>query len=365
VRFRFLKGKEYLGGEKLLSIPFPKPKQGVFEKYNLEFGNYFINCTFGAHCSLLAIIDDLKFNANEYALLPSYICDSVLKSFDLRGIPYKFYAVQEDLTPDFSHIDSVIRDNIRVLFFIDYLGRPQTKNVSAHLKKYADKNIAVIQDAVHCIKLEINDLYGDYIINSFRKTTPFEGSIILSKGGLRINFSRGMNFKFLFYKRFGQILRSLHLKLSIISPGYFLKCLQAAEKHYYSPFIHRLPVLNRWLINRIDFNEMAANNRLLYRKLFKLYGKYVPGHLQNSDFTPLGFFIVIPNRNEIVNKLRANSIFCPIFWRIPNEVTKEDFRESWFLSNNSLVIPFSYPMTMSLNSLLSAVKAIIFYSANL
>lgn len=332
-----------IGGEKVfpLSIFFLKNKNDIFTDYKKEFKDFNINYTFGGYCSLLAIIDDINFKENDTVLLPSYLCASILRPFDTRGIKYEFYKIDNNLTPDIHHIKQLLNGTTKGIVFIDYMGKSQIDNVMPWKDMLIKQGVKIIQDCVQTRKINANHVYGDYVFNSFRKTTPFEGSVILSKTKMKIAYARGTNYKFVFNKRIGQILRYFHIHYNYFKPKLFLSFIEKAEIEYQDAKIYKLPSINKALIRKIDFKKLSENHLINYNILLKQFKDFVPESLRNVDFKPFGFFMLVNNRDSVRKFLYENGIFCPIHWQLPTQVDKIIFQDSWNISEKALTIPLA------------------------
>lgn len=350
---------QFLGGEKLFPFSFflRRKVRSIFEHLSIEFADMNVYYTFGAHSSLLAIIDQLGIHSNEHILLPSYLCTSVLESFKVRNVHFRFYSVNSDLTIDTNSI--VLNSQLRAILVIDYFGKPKVDEVKRIISRVKGLNVAIIQDAVHTILPVKVDCYGDYIFNSFRKTTPLEGSFLISKTKMSIKYSTIGHTRFLFYKRIGQLLRFLHLKTGMVSVNSFLSYLNKGEHVYYDSRIYKMPRLNFFLLKRLSFERMALYYKEIHQQLLERFKDCVPKTFQTLTFTPFGFFLVVNRRDEMLTDLRHKSIFCPIHWALPQEVSKSEFPDSHRLSQCALTIPYTYPMTMEFNALVDAINLAI------
>jgi dTDP-4-amino-4,6-dideoxygalactose transaminase len=332
-----------IGGEKVfpLSICFLKDRNNIFSDYQKEFGNFYINYTFGGYYSLLAIIDDLNLKKNDVVLLPSYLCSTLLKPFDCRGVKYDFYKVDDNLSPDFKHIERLLSSDTRAILFIDYMGKSQIENILPYRDTLMKNGVKIIQDCVQTIRIKAGEIYGDYAFNSLRKITPFEGSVILSKNEMHICFARGINRKFIFYKRTGQILRYFYLRYNIFKPDLFLRFIEKAEEAYHVPVIYNLPRTNKFLIRKIGLEQLLEKNQMNYSVLVNKFGPFIPERLRNADLKPFAFFMLVKDRDRVRRSLYEKGVFCPIHWRLPDRINKSLFQESWAISEKAITIPLT------------------------
>jgi len=95
--------------------------------------------------------------------------------------------------------------------------------------------------------------------------------------------------------------------------------------------------VSRWLIQKFDFNTFQ-NRREFYQKLVKEYNSVALFKTLPVNVVPLGFPVVINERDIKRNKLRKNNIFCPIHWKL-NSVRLSGMKDSESLSEQLLTLP--------------------------
>lgn len=334
--------KIVLGGEHYFSPSYFFKKNNHYIDNLIEVfkEDYYINFTFGGYFSILAILEDIisKNSNNFVVLLPSYLCPSILKPFQLKGIQYKFYKVDEDLFIDTTHLISQIDNNVKAVFFIDYFGASQLYRLTDVINLLKSKNIVIIQDVVQCIKIEKDKLFGDYIFNSFRKFFPFEGSIILSKVKIIIDYSKSRN-KYIKYKRIGQLLRFLYIEYGLFNNKIFLKFLKMSEDRYHSVVIIKMPRINYWFLNKVELEKLLLERIKNFNYLKAGMEYLMPSLLTKNDFIPLGFVIKHNKRDIIRKQFFKFKIYTPIHWIINDDILPTEFKESKKLSLSVLTIP--------------------------
>jgi hypothetical protein len=331
-----------IGGEHFFSpsLLFKKSK-GYIDRLIRDFkDDYNVSFTFGGHYSLLAIIDAIKpaFNNDSVVLFPSYLCPSILKPFKSREIKYKFYKIDENLFVDTDYLISIIDNNVKAVLFIDYFGASQIDQLQTVLEILKSKKIIIVQDIVQCLQIRKDKLFGDYIFNSFRKFFPFEGSILLSKRKMNIDF-RGSSNKYIEYKRIGQFLRYFHIKYNLGSSKHFLYFFRKAEDCYYINDILSMPKFNLRQLNKYDIEFIANKQKYYFSQLFNAFYDKVPGLLHKNNFVPLGFVIKIDGRDSVREYLFKQHIFSPIHWILPVEIDVKVFSKSTNLSSLILTLP--------------------------
>ncbi|MDD3567446.1 MAG: hypothetical protein PHT92_03505 [Bacteroidales bacterium] len=333
-----------IGGEHYFTLGqlFRKSK-GYIDHLVEEFGSFYnISFTFGGYFSLIAIIRALKpkFETDSIVLLPSYMCPSILIPFKLEGIKYRFYKVDEELFIDIDYLKSIIDERVKAVLFIDYFGASQLDRIQSIIAFLSARNITIIQDVVQCIELNNNFLFGDFIFNSFRKFSPFDGSIILSKEKMKIHFYDETN-KYLKFKRWGQVLRYLHIELNLFPSSCFLKIFGQANKHYHVNGILKFSKFNLKQLNKFDVDQMVSNQKHYFNLLFYNFGNNMPKLLQSKNYVPLGFVIKLDNRDFVRKEFFKKNIFPPIHWILSTEFENTICEKSLMLSNEILTIPIT------------------------
>lgn len=331
-----------IGGEHIFSpaFLFEKQKGYINSLENTFKSDYHINYTFGGYYSLMLILNNLNLTKGDEVLIPSYLCPSIVNLFKLKKIKASFYKVDEELIIDNDFLISIINKNTKAVLFIDYFGRSQSEHLNPVLEKLTAKNISIIQDTVQCLEIKKENLFGDYIFNSFRKFFPFEGSILLSKKQI-INTKSKSNHTYLFYKRFGQYFRYIHLKYNFFSSKVFLFFLKKSEAIYYKDYVVKMPAFNRKNLNKYDIDLYIKHQRHYFDLLTQEFNFETLSLLKNDNYIPMGYVIKLKNRDSVRNNLFNNNIFPPIHWKLNFKMDKNIFRNSIDLSEKILTIPLT------------------------
>jgi hypothetical protein len=353
-----------IGGEHYFSplIFFRRSRGYIDDLVQYLKSEYYINFTFGGYFSILAIIDVIKSNCtnDSFILLPSYSCPSILIPFKKKGLKYKFYKVDDELLIDTDYLISIIDDKVKAVFFIDYFGTSQLENIQIVLDILRLKQIKIVQDIVQSLQIKKEQLYGDYIFNSFRKFFPFEGSILLSKERINVNFSNDKN-KYIKPKRIGQLLRYFHIRFNFFSSKLFLKLFYEAEQSYYVDEILRMPDFNLKQLNKFCIDQIIENHKYYFNLLYKEFGSKMPNLLNVNDTIPFCFIIKLKNRDLIRRELFNYNIFLPIHWILSKEIEQSIFEKSNKLSSIILTIPLSGLTTKKYIYLIENLKKTINY----
>ena len=115
----------------------------------------------------LALFAKYALTPGATVLLPSYHCPSLVEPFIWANCHIKFYNVNNDLTPDFTHITDV-EPNTGAIVLVRYFG--WECDIKKFYKMAKTAGYIVIEDLAHAA--HINNLYGDAGVTSLRKFYP-------------------------------------------------------------------------------------------------------------------------------------------------------------------------------------------------
>ena len=337
-----MKKKTYIGGEFYWkpSIFFRKKNFDLNEYLKKKYPQKQFTFTGGGFYSLFRIIDDLNFKKEEEILFPSYLCPTILIPFRKRNIQYRFFKVDKKLEIDIDDIKSKITENTKAVFFINYFGFPPNQEKKEFLKKLKKKGIIIIEDMVQSFFSDI-ELIGDYAFNSFRKFLPVDGSVIISDKLLKKK-EYPTTTKYNLYKFIGQFLRYLTVEHQMIDfSKYFLKLLVKANDEYYRHESVSTNYLNKLFLTKIDVDNLINFYRKNFTTLLKSFSIIAVFKKLDKDTVPLGFPVLIKERDKKRKQLMQKNIFCPIHWRLAEEMIRDEFLESSTFSEKILTIPLS------------------------
>jgi hypothetical protein len=228
---------------------------------------------------------------------------------------------------------------LKAVLFIDYFGFPQKDYLRDIVGSLQKRGVKVIQDTVQSWLDNEPDLYGDFCLNSMRKYSPFEASVLLSKAPMSFQTCRGNLSKFLRHKRYAQLLRFCHLKYGLIQPASFLKHFEVSNRYYHEEGIIKMPVLNKWLLNRLDFDAMGRNRKIVYKEMLKKLKPSLILRDSGEDAVPLGMAVYLEDRDQIKASLHDRGIHCPVHWLLPEEIDRHEHCYSWELQYHALTLP--------------------------
>jgi dTDP-4-amino-4,6-dideoxygalactose transaminase len=338
--FFMQKSDENIGGEYYFS-PSILFQKGIFslENYMEQFYNgYHYFLTGGGYFSIKQILDMIPLGGNEFALLPSYLCPSILLPFKEKKIPFRFYNVDRNLVIDLNDLMNKADKSVKCCFFINYFGFPHLDETYRVLLSLKSKGIVLIEDRVQSFFSQTS-LVGDYIFNSFRKFIPVDGGLVITKNKL-IPRSDTEYYKYNYFRLSAQLVKHFSIEHKLFNETHYLKLFNKSNSFYHNPELKGFNKLNRFILSRINVLDnleiRRKNHQLLYERLQE---NAVVKDPPNNQTTLLGFPVRVRERNARRKELVEAKIYCPIHWSLPEEVSKKEFPESWELSENILTIP--------------------------
>ena len=122
------------------------------------------------------------------ALLPDYLCLSVISALKAAEVEYVFYHINKDLTIDIGSMEQAITQDTGMIYFIHYFSVPQPKAVTDKIKALAQANsLLIMEDITQALfsRDEERMGFGDYIVGSTRKWYPMtDGGIVAIRDGV-------------------------------------------------------------------------------------------------------------------------------------------------------------------------------------
>jgi dTDP-4-amino-4,6-dideoxygalactose transaminase len=136
---------------------------------------YFLNG--GAAC-LTVISDFLLDHGISKVLLPSYLCPSIVATFERSGIGWGFYQVNEDLSIDLEDLAQKI-NGFQAVYFINYFGFLHTSETQFFFNQLQKNGVLVIEDNAQAGFP--HHLTGDFVFNSIRKLAAYDGGYLITQ----------------------------------------------------------------------------------------------------------------------------------------------------------------------------------------
>lgn len=300
----------------------------------------------GASSCLRFIIKELNLKTDEYVLLPSYLCPTIISNFNKMNSGIIFYSVNYDFSINLTDLKNKLNTNkIKAIYFIDYFGIKHNNETMEFLKNMKSKGYVIIQDAVHSLYLnEYSNFIGTYCFNSLRKFAPIDGSILLTDVKFTI-YNNYYNKEYINIINKARNEKYKYLKDEIDNEDIFLEEFKKAEEVYQSnKKISILPSNKKRELEKIDLDYIKKKRIENFKYLYsffkeKNYIEIITTKERIENNIPFAIIILINDRDTVRKKLFNKRIFCPVLWDISECNHVEDFQESLKISQKILMIP--------------------------
>ena len=302
------------------------------------------------------IIQDKK-NVKK-ALLPNYICDSMIEPFEKNSISYDFYSIEFNNGKFVANFDEISSDNYDVIMICDYFYHD--KDLYESIANIKNKDASIIHDATHTL-FSNNTTFSkdDYIVCSLRKWfVTTDGGLVIKNGTFNID-GKDEHSKYIYYKTKSREYKSLYYNgenTNDIKKKYKLyselaeKCLEKDFSLYGMSSETEKKLLN------IDF-EGEMKERQKYYELIKtkISSSSIIHNLDGTTMDNCLFtlpIIVDKNRDKVLELLYDNRIRCAILWE-PTDKNKNTNNE--FISK-SICLDMTEDTNKKIDKVLKKVK---------
>lgn len=282
-------------------------------------------------------------------LLPAYLCHSMVQPFVEEGVPFEFYRVTEKLHLDIDDIKQRIDSKTIGVLLVHYFGFSQPPHVLEMLKKY--HKLFIIEDSTHNW-LSSTAPFGDVTIASPRKMLPIPDLAWLSLNSNHarnssdlVPIANGIDVQFAVSRGLALALRGLYFRwpFDFIKNWGFSLFQIADERLDESISIRRASLFSRKLFKRMPLDHYSKKRRENYSVLLSGISELI--HISPlfpclpNEVVPLGFPILIEDRDWVRAKLIDAKIYPPIHWHLPKEIDIRKFTLSAEIASNILTIP--------------------------
>ena len=139
---------------------------------SIPAGTVFLN---GGKACLIVIADVLLDHGIDKILLPSYLCPSIVATFERSGLAWDTYQVNPDLSLD---LDDLARkmDGFQAVYFINYFGFFHPPAVLDFFQALRQKGVRVVEDNAQAGFPAHST--GDFVFNSLRKLVSYDGGYL-------------------------------------------------------------------------------------------------------------------------------------------------------------------------------------------
>ncbi len=278
-----------------------------------------------------------KIDGYNAVLLPDYICESVIKCFDLRKVI--FYKTKADFSIDMDDFQNKAVGEAKVFFLVHYYGKMQSQDTLEVIRELAEKsNSVIIEDATHSLLTNPHTI-GDYVVASVRKWVPVPGGGALMAFNDKLNvgspeFPRSENNQ----KAYGMILKDLFLegKLDCNSEYRYIFVKSEADLDEQQG-IFGISDFSEFLIKCCDIDRIKARRQANFKRLKSRLNSLgiQPAVEFDENDCPFALPIRVPNRDEFRKYLIDNMVYCAVHW--PSDGIRESEREQAVANSRELI----------------------------
>jgi len=276
----------------------------------------------------LRAIIDCGIISEGKVLVPEYMCESVLKCFDISKLV--FYRIDDNLSIDLDDLRSKINSDVSSIFIMHYFGMVQPLDILKRIRNIADQyGITIIEDTTHSI-LSCKNTIGDYMISSIRKWLPVpKAGILYSKKELTDNMISEYKISVDNDKAVGMILKDMFLNNNFdCNEEYRRIFIQNERRLDVQNKIELASELSSFILDCYDVHQIANVRKDNYQYLLKrlMESGYEPVNIIKNDEVPFAYVIRSNDRDGLREYLIDNNIYCAIHW--PMDEIWIDKRES-------------------------------------
>lgn len=311
-------------------------------------------------------------------LLPSYLCYSILMPFRRMGIRVEYYRVDADLSPDWKDLERKAEKlgGRAAAVIVNYFGFPESGNADAAraIDRIRQTGMCVVYDATHSLlnycpwPVEDSCLdsapvavpLADVCITSLRKALPVvDGAAVVWLGGARpapaLRATAERIDSYFSSRALAMVLKASYVLDDCGIRQNYLNLYDQAEAALDGELsaTGAMSGVSRSIIKRLDVERIRRARRENYAELVKeLHGQGVRRGQEGirlgfgllfpelpDGVVPLGCPVVADERDALREHLATRGILTQVLWQSPPEVPREEFPESWLLSQRILVLP--------------------------
>jgi hypothetical protein len=266
---------------------------------------------------------------------PSYLCDVMIEAANLLPCDIRFFEIGQDLSvTNLNWISNVSAGDL--VIFIDYFGFPADNELIVECQR---KKAFVLQDASQALLTSTLSL-ADFIIFSPRKYLG-----VPDGGVLKINSELDLSHVIIAPPPAKWFLSMLETSISRrmfdlgVGDQRWFALFQKYEREAPVGFYGMSELSKEMLYNSFDYPSIMHKRRENYAYLSKRLGEIalLPGAIPDGE-APLGFPVILEDRDVIRAGLIVEEIFPPIHWDI-SSVVPTQFRASHKLSQMIMTLP--------------------------
>ena len=268
-------------------------------------------------------IKDIKQSKNNIkkALLPDYLCDSMIVPFEKNDIEYDFYQINFKNGEFVAEFDDITTNDYDIILICDYFIPNKKLYESIANIKNKNKNASIVHDATHTLfSKDATFSSDDYVVCSLRKWfVTTDGGLVIKNSPFNIN-SKNEHNKYIYYKTKSREYKNLYYKKNTneIKQKY-KQYSDLAEKTLNDDFaLYGISTKTENILLSTDFEQEIAKRKKYYNLIKEKIESYDIITCMNGTTVDNCLFtlpiIIDKNRDEVLNLFYKNLIRCAILW---------------------------------------------------
>lgn len=250
--------------------------------------------------------------------VPYLNCANSTDPFDLAGIPYEFYWLNDDLTPT-----NIAPGEGEAVLWINYYGNAAEKQKNEVIKRYPK----VIIDNCHAFFSEPVLKDGVYNCYSMRKFFGVaDGAYLLASNLPNFDLKQSVSSEDSLF-----ILKTIELGTNAVYPDNLKNEERVAQE------VSKMSVLTRRILSSIDYQDIRERRYRNFQRLHSQLESINEFSVNTESKTHMYYPLLISN-DSIRAKLVENHIYTPTWWRHVPELCENKGIETK-LSRYMLMIP--------------------------
>jgi hypothetical protein len=291
------------------------------------------------------ILDEIDLNT-KFAILPSYICESMLEPFLNRGYSVEYFEVDENFNPNIEEVKKLLNKNPDIIFVIDWFGMNKNQEIVSLVREKCE-NTKILADFTHSYFNSFSFIKPDFIIVSLRKWFALpDGAIAINCNHNFKNKVKFVNNSFYEKRKEAMLIKTRYLncRQKNLKIKYRKLFLEAERLLDGGKTIVGISPFSLSLIEKTDFKFMKTRRRENFNALYNLirnntYIHPIVNKEMESFECPFSFPILLENeRDKLQLYLVQNEVYCPVLWPLPQYVYSK-YKIPAYLSKNMLSIP--------------------------
>lgn len=288
---------------------------------------------FNARSGIKLVIDQLRPGA---VWLPSYLCPSILSAIDLEFSSIKFYPVGKDLSVVSNDFLADLRPD-DLFLCIDYFGFPYDGYLLEQVQQCGCK---ILRDCSQALFFDFHkDQVSDFHLFSPRKFLGVpDGGILQAKS--KITF-QSLNLTLNDEETFITMLQAVILRRDFDLFGdnrEWFDYFQRGET-LFKPNASPMSDLSQLLLrNGFDYEFIQVQRRKNYIVLAERLSQIALFPLLPDNVVPLGFPVVVPDRDAVRARLFEQEVYPPIHWDI-HRIVPAKYEDSRELADHIMTLP--------------------------